>query len=269
MLGKRAANQRVEQLEMQLAELQAQLEEEQEKAELNRRMLETVNVSTHLGIWAAYYTETGEQDRAVYSDEFRRMLGYSKAELPDDITALGKIIHPDEVEAVFAAYGAAAADKTNHTKYDIDYRLLTKNQDYKWFHAAGECIRKPDGTPIVFVGTFTDIDAAKKNADRLEVGARRQNAVDLMMLEGSWSMDLTKYAIDDPQSPMVFSDQFKKILGYSNSHDFPDIMQSWITKIHPDDVAKASDAMGRQLSDPSGKVVFDMEYRMMHKSGEY
>ncbi len=269
MLGKRAANQRVEQLEMQLAELQAQLEEEQEKAELNRRMLETVNVSTHLGIWAAYYTETGEQDYAVYSDEFRRMLGYSKAELPDDITALGKIIHPDEVEAVFAAYGAAAADKTNHTKYDIDYRLLTKNQDYKWFHAAGECIRKPDGTPIVFVGTFTDIDAAKKNADRLEVGARRQNAVDLMMLEGSWSMDLTKYAIDDPQSPMVFSDQFKKILGYSNSHDFPDIMQSWITKIHPDDVAKASDAMGRQLSDPSGKVVFDMEYRMMHKSGEY
>ena len=46
-------------------------------------------------------------------------------------------------------------------------------------------------------------------------------------------------------------------------------MNSWITKIHPDDVAAASEAMGKQLSDPSGNTVFDMEYRMRHKNGEY
>ncbi len=46
-------------------------------------------------------------------------------------------------------------------------------------------------------------------------------------------------------------------------------MQSWITKIHPDDVAGASEAMGKQLSDPSGKTVFDMEYGMLHKDGDY
>ena len=82
-------------------------------------------------------------------------------------------------------------------------------------------------------------------------------------------MDLTKYDISDPNSPMVFSDQFKKILGYNNSSEFPDIMQSWFTKIHPDDVADASAQMGRQLADPSGATVLDMEYRMMHKKGEY
>ena len=89
------------------------------------------------------------------------------------------------------------------------------------------------------------------------------------MLEGSWSMDLTKYAIDDPESPMVFSDQFKRILGYNNPHEFKDVMSEWITRIHPDDVAGASEAMGKQLSDPSGKTVFDMEYRMKHKDGQY
>ena len=46
-------------------------------------------------------------------------------------------------------------------------------------------------------------------------------------------------------------------------------MSSWITKMHPDDVAMASEAMGKQLSDPSGQTVFDMEYRMLHKDGEY
>ncbi|MBR3735065.1 MAG: PAS domain-containing protein, partial [Lachnospiraceae bacterium] len=83
-------------------------------------------------------------------------------------------------------------------------------------------------------------------------------------------MDLTKYAIDDPTSPMVYSDQFKKILGYApHSGDFPDVMQSWITKIHPDDVPAASALMAKQLSDPTGRVPFDMEYRIKHKDGHY
>ena len=199
----------------------------------------------------------------------RKMLGFTKEELPDQIDSLGKIIHPDDAPEVFAAFAAAAADKTNRTKYDIDYRLLTGTGDYKLFHAAGDCIRKPDGTPIVFLGTFADIDEQTKTAELFEITQRRQDAVEHMMLEGSWSMDLTRYAIDDINSPMVFSDQFKKILGYSNSYDFPDIMESWITKMHPDDVPAASAAMAKQLSDPTGQTVFDMEYRMMHKDGEY
>ena len=269
MFGKQN-NMYVNQLEEKIARLEQQLAAEKEKADLNYQMLDTINICTHLGVWAAYYNDAGEQDHAIFSDEFRRMLGYNRNELPDEITALGAIIHPDEVEAVFAAYGAAAADRSNRTKYDIDYRLKTKNDGYKWFHAAGECVRKKDGTPIVFVGTFTDIDETRANAERLEIGKRRQDAVDRMMLEGTWSMDLTQYAIDDVNSPMVFSDQFKKILGYMpNSSEFPDIMQSWITKIHPDDVAKASEAMGRQLKDVSGNTVFDMEYRMKHKDGTY
>ena len=252
----------------QISELQAKLDAVNAEKEVLERELDAVNNDTHLGLWRALYDDNGNQTIAVWSDEFRRMLGYNKVELPDTIDSLGKLLHPDEVESVYAAFGAAAADKTGRTKYDIDYRLLMKSGEYRWFHAAGSCIRKKDGTPIVFIGTFTDIDDQKRNAEILEVSQRRSGAVETMMLEGSWSMDLTRYAIDDPNSPMVFSQQFKNILGFSGS-DFPDVMQSWITRIHPDDVQAASDTMGRQLSDPSGKTVFDMEYRMLHKSGEY
>ena len=253
---------RVEELEKQVAELKAQLDD-------SRTELEAVNNSTHLGIWKSIYDRDGGQT-VIYTDEFRRMLGYSKAEFPDDMNALGKIIHPDEIDSVFAAFGAAAADKTGRTKYDIDYRLLTKNHGYKWFHAAGECIRYSDGSPKEFIGTFSDIDQQKKDAEIFEHDSRRKEAVDKMMLEGSWSMDLTKYDINDVNSPMVYSDQFKKILGYTpNTSEFPDVMGSWITKIHPDDVPAASAAMGKQLSDPTGQTVFDMEYRIKHKDGHW
>lgn len=246
-----------------------EIEELKRKLEISETELEAVNTSTHLGIWKCYYDENGDQS-VIYTDEFRRMLGFNRQELPDSLDSLGKIIHPEDVEAAFGAYGAAAGDKTGRTKYDIEYRILTKSGAYKWFHAAGECLRYPNGNPKEFIGTFSDIDEQKKAALVFEHDSRRQQAVELMMLEGSWSMDLTKYAIDDPNSPMVYSDQFKKILGFTpGSSEFPDIMQSWITRIHPDDVPGASEAMGKQLADPSGATVFDMEYRMKHKNGEY
>ena len=253
-------------LNSRIAELEAQLAAAKAEADKNWRMLESVNKSTHLGIWISTYDEDGTQS-VFYSDEFRNMLGYSLAELPNSMESLGKIIHPDDTEAVFGAYGEAVANPK--AKYDIDYRLLCKNGEYRYFHAAGECVRRSDGNPEYFIGTFTDINDKLKTEETLTHNLRRSGAVELMMLEGSWSMDLTKYDISDINSPMVFNDQFKHILGYSNSVDFPDIMNSWITKIHPDDVAYASQKMGEQLADPSGKVVFDMDYRMLHKNGEY
>ena len=246
-----------------------EIEELKKKLEFSEAELESVNTSTHLGLWKCLYDENGDQS-VFYSDEFRRMLGFSRQELPDEMDSLSKVIHPDDIEKAYAAFGAAAGDKSGRTKYDIEFRILTRSGDYKWFHAYGECLRYPNGNPREFLGTFSDIDEQKRSALIFEHDSRRQKAVELMMLEGSWSMDLTKYAIDDPNSPMVFSDQFKKILGYTpGTSDFPDIMSSWISKMHPDDLPGASEAMGKQLADPSGATVFDMEYRMRHKSGEY
>ncbi len=251
----------------EIASLKEQLAKANYEADKNYRMLESINNSTHLSVWIVYFNEKGEQTEICFTDEMRRCLGYSRNELEDTVESLTKIIHPEDAGIVLKAYQNAIVDKK--AKYDIDYRLLMKNGTYRLCHAAGECVRRPDGTPEFFIGTFTDIQEQMETKEAFEINQRRQNAVDLMMLEGSWSMDLTKYAIDDPNSPMVFSDQFKKILGYSNSQDFPDVMNSWISKMHPDDIAMASEGIGKQLADPSGKTVFDMEYRMRHKDGEY
>lgn len=171
-------------------------------------MLESVNNSTHLAIWMAFYDESGNQTSVRYSDEMRRVLGFAMNELPDTVESLGKIIHPEDTERVFSVFGAAVADK--NAKFDVDYRLLTKKGDYRMFHAAGECLRRSNGTPEIFIGTFTDIDDKLRTEAILEHDQRRQKAVENMMLEGSWSMDLTKYAIDDPSSPMVFRLSLKK-----------------------------------------------------------
>lgn len=258
----------IRELQQKLAEAEKAVAEKTAEADKYYRMLRSVNQSSHLGMWMTYFDEKGEPSGVRFTNEMRKGLGYGKDELKDTIDGLSGIIHPEDAPAVFEAYGNAVANK--NATYDVNYRLLLKNGEYHMHHAAGECLRRPDGTPEVFIGTFTDIEERLATEETLVHDTRRKEAVDKMMLEGSWSMDLTKYAIDDVNSPMVYSDQFKKILGYNpNSSEWPDIMGTWISKIHPDDVAAASDAMGKQLADPSGATVFDMEYRLLHKNGEY
>lgn len=254
---------RIEQLEKEVALLKDKLK----SSELE---LEAVNNSTHLGIWKCFFDENGGQTGVWYSDEFRRMLGYSRMEFADTIEALAGIIIPEDTEMAFGAFAAASGDRSGRTPFDIEYHLKTKSGAYKLFHAAGTCLRFPNGVAKEFIGTIMDIDEQKKNEAIFEHDSRRQKAVEIMMLEGSWSLDLSKYAVDDINAPMVFSDQFKKILGYPpRSPEFPDIMQSWISRMHPDDLPGASAAIGRQLQDSSGSTPFDMEYRLKHKNGEW
>lgn len=255
-------------LQNRISVLENELAREKQKSADEALKLSMVNNAVHLGVWAAYYNDEGQPEKAVFSDDLRNMLNLTSAELPDSMDSLPKVIHPDDVERVFTCFGAAAADKTNQKKYDVEYRLMVKGVGYHWFHAAGDCIRKPDGNPRIFIGTFMDIDDKRKMDEELTFTRNRQGAIDSMMLEGTWSMDLTKGDVSDPDTPMVFSDQFKALLGY-RPHEFEDKMSSWITKIHPDDVKKASDRIGEQLADKSGNTDFDMEYRMKHKSGEY
>ncbi|MCR5686394.1 MAG: PAS domain-containing protein [Lachnospiraceae bacterium] len=250
-----------------IAELEAQLAAVKKEAELNGRMLEAVNTSTHLAIWMMYFDERGNQKNVHFSDEMRRVLGYRHDELADTVENFASLIHPEDTEMAFGEFAKASAQKGY--KFNIDYRLKSKSGEFRMYHAAGECLRRPDGTPEVFIGTFQDIDDQIKTEAILEHDRRRQGAVDLMLLEGTWSIDMTKYDINDPKTPMVFSDQFKKILGHNNPAEFADVVGSWLPRIHPDDVSIANAQIGEALTKPSSGAVYDAEYRMSHKNGGY
>ncbi|MBR4092201.1 MAG: response regulator, partial [Mogibacterium sp.] len=51
--------------------------------------------------------------------------------------------------------------------YDVEYRLLTKNRGYRWYRAVGKPIRRPDGSPITYIGVFIDITGQKEMMQEL------------------------------------------------------------------------------------------------------
>ena len=54
---------------------------------------------------------------------------------------------------------AAIADKTNQIKYQVEYRMRMKDNQYQWFRASAEVIRRLDGSASRIAGIFINIDS--------------------------------------------------------------------------------------------------------------
>ena len=165
----------IRELEAQNAALKEEVEKYKQLSDRNFRMLESVNNSTHLSVWISYFDEEGNPTGIRFTDEMRRVLGYSLHELEDTVESLVNLIHPEDADRVNAAYQNALTNK--HAKYDIDYRLLTGKGEYRMCHAAGECVRRANGTvvwsqdrstPLMAAGTILDISEEKLNKLRFQ-----------------------------------------------------------------------------------------------------
>ena len=233
--------------------------------------LNMVNEIIHSGMWAMYFdAESGEINRVDWSDEFRRMIGFrDRKDFPDTLEAWTSRLHPEDSEFVLSEFGATLADKSNQKKYDVNYRLKTNTEGYRWYRAAGNLSRNSKGVPKVFVGIFIDITEQIEQSQRLEVETQRHDAIDSTLSEGSWSMNVVGRDPSNPNNAFWWSQQFRRLLGYQDENDFPNVLNSWSDSLHPEDKQAALDAFNSHVSDYTDATPFDLEYRLRRKDGVY
>ncbi len=120
--------------------------------------LNTIHEMLGSGKWTMDFDETGAMIRVTWSDEFRRMIGYhSIDDFPDVLESWSDLLHPDDRERVLKEYNETISDYSEQKTYDVEYRLRTKGKGYRWYRAVGKPTRRPDGSPITYVGVFIDI----------------------------------------------------------------------------------------------------------------
>ncbi len=150
------------------------LEQEKIISQRTQQAYETLNKETNAmqiihsvlnsGPWRIEFDENGQILRCDWSDTFRKLLGFSlNEEFPNTLEAWADRLHRSDKDAVLKAFWDTVNDTSGNTVYDVEYRLLTKNSGFKWYHAAGNIIRSAEGIPQTFVGLFTDIDENKRN----------------------------------------------------------------------------------------------------------
>jgi len=84
-----------------------------------------------------------------------------------------------------------------------------------------------------------------------------------------WDMDVMS---EDPLNPVhkiTWSKEFRQILGFADENDFPDLLGSWIDRLHPEDKDKTLAAFTAHTADRTGMTPYDVKYRIMMKNGEY
>lgn len=73
-----------------------------------------------------------------------------------------------------------------------------------------------------------------------------------------------KDSIDKNGKPVTenYSYEFRRMLGYHDTLDFPNTLAAWIRYLHPDDKDQAVQQLNKALQDRSNETKYNVEYRM-------
>lgn len=86
---------------------------------------------------------------------------------------------------------------------------------------------------------------------------------------GLWDMTVEAGDPVNPSNEFWWSQEFRHMLGYNDENDFPNILDSWASRLHPDESDGVVQAFVAHLTDHSGRTPYDIEYRLQLKSGEW
>ena len=126
--------------------------------------LALVNESIHSALWYFECNENDEIVHANWSHAFRQILGYHDIlDFPNKLDSWSNLLHPEDYDRVMQLLLETIADKSNATKFSVEYRLKMQDGQYQWFRASAEVIRRLDGSANRIAGIISNIDAEKRS----------------------------------------------------------------------------------------------------------
>ena len=108
-----------------------------------------------------------------------------------------------------------------------------------------------------------------KSEQAYQALSRRSSVLDSASGVGLWDAVLHDSDALHPKSVWTWSPEFRRLCGYESAADFPDVVQSWSDKLHPDDVPPTFAAFANSLKDTSGSCSYSVEYRLKVRDGSY
>ncbi|WP_299402744.1 PAS domain S-box protein [Acaryochloris sp. IP29b_bin.148] len=114
--------------------------------------------------WWHWHVQTGDLD---WSPMWYHMLGYKDNELPACYETWASLVHPEDMTWVKDILNAHLQD--NSVPYAFDYRVLTKDGEWKWIANMGKVVeRDSQGQPLRMAGMHHDISDRKQAEQQLQ-----------------------------------------------------------------------------------------------------
>lgn len=225
------------------------------------------------GTWYEELKDNGRLDHIYYSDEMLEMLGYTHEEFPDTLEALIEHMHPDDVNIMLQ--GAIDAATRVIDGYDVEYRIRNKKGEYILVNATGKFIETPPGRPNIMHGSVIDISDLSVGGNSLSDRISRDyvekvnkselvDAVYQIMGAARWQ---AVYDEKGEARSVLWSDEFRRMLGYNSVEDFPNTSEALFEAVYPDDIVKLEKHIYKVEHTNEPGRIFEEEYRINRKDG--
>ncbi|MDR2531873.1 MAG: response regulator [Oscillospiraceae bacterium] len=132
---------------------------------------------------------------------------------------------------------------------------------------AADYISKPFNSEIIRLRVQNQITFARLHAAQYDLINYKlaSNAMNIAM----WSLTVVTPDPTSPENKIIWSQEMRHMLGFSDESDFPNTIEAFAARIHPEDSEMAFAAFAAHFNDRTGKTSYNIEYRLKHKNGEY
>ena len=249
-------------------DISEQVEEQQKRLLGAVALSPDILTKANVGLWA-FELDEGRPPRMYADEAMLRLLG------------LDHQIPPEEI--YHAWY-----DHIDEQSYDLVNDAVEKMMSgqhaevqYPWHHPDGHTmivrcggINNPTYAKGIRVeGTHQDVsetlhyDEEQNKIMRTMADQQRHlHAFGDMVNAASW---LIKIEGNDTVVKVEWSDELRKMFGYTDETDFPNVLESWSENIHPDDKENTMCHFQEHLPRREEETVPDVRFRFRRKTGEY
>jgi PAS domain S-box-containing protein len=209
-----------------------------------------------------WMTDPSKQQMLYISSGYEEIWGRSCKSLYDSPQSWLDAIHPEDRPRVLDA----AIHKQAVGTYDEQYRILRPDGSLRWISDRAFPIRDSSGVVYRIVGLAGDITDQVRIQGLLHASEVRLGLVIQGSNDGFWDGQvLPDEPWSSPRTPVWWSPRLKIMLGYTDE-EFPDVLESWASRLHPEDADRVFATLTAHIErrDP-----YDVEYRLLTKAGEY
>ncbi|MGC8908684.1 MAG: PAS domain S-box protein [Desulfomonilaceae bacterium] len=135
----------------------SEVKEAQRQVAVGEKKFERALNGAELGWWSLDL----QAKHADRNERYAKMLGYSLEEIEPTRNGWEKLVHPEDMQRVMAAFDEHLEGKSS--LYESEYRMKTKDGGWKWVLDRGKVLeRDGQGKPLRVAGTILDISYRKK-----------------------------------------------------------------------------------------------------------
>ena len=199
-----------------------------------------------VGVLAGYYDR--DLTIAYISEFFLHNLGYTYEEFMEKFSGSLKNVFCGQnctfakIERFKKIHGVGEAQMLNKEGAPVNVRVYKKDTI------------DSEGNALWILSTH--IDEMQENLE----------LVNQVLSSGFWSVECAQSG--NPES-VFFSHEFRKMLGYHDTLDFPNNLETWERGIHPRDLEEVSRTFQEAFQDKTNEKKYDVEYRMRMADGTY